>query len=221
MLLGSDEKNKPGVTGVCDSVVPEHPGRERSSGRRQRPSTQVPADRRRLPQDRCEELLDHTNPAAGVANPLLISTLLVSSRNLPEWDCRGRGGPVLRAPGGHASLGIHRFSSLGDPQRGKEVPGAVLRPLGTARKGSCRSGLNICTSLDLLAPPTDLHQENRLRFLVLVLTPEPGAPQPPTPTAPPCGGTSPLQGSRAQRLDAAGCRRAASTQCGFLCTCRL
>ncbi|TKS65559.1 hypothetical protein D9C73_028007 [Collichthys lucidus] len=46
-----------------------------------------------------------------------MASIFVSSRNLPERDCRGGGGPHLRAPGGHASHSDHGFTGLGDPQR--------------------------------------------------------------------------------------------------------
>lgn len=67
------------------------------------------------------------------------------SRNLPEWHCRGGGRPILRAPGGHASLGINRFACLGDPQWGEEVQffGTVLKPLEITWKGSWRFGIKI------------------------------------------------------------------------------
>lgn len=50
---------------------------------------------------------------------LLIASIFVSSRILPERDRRGGGGRHLWAPGGHASHSDHGFTGLGDPQRGE------------------------------------------------------------------------------------------------------
>lgn len=50
---------------------------------------------------------------------VLILLIFISSRNLSTRDCRGRGGPHLRAPGGHASLSDDGLASMGDPERGE------------------------------------------------------------------------------------------------------
>lgn len=63
-----------------------------------------------------------------IPSAVLILLIFISSRNLSTRDRRGRGGPHLRAPGGHASLSDDGLASMGDPERGETTLDGSLEP---------------------------------------------------------------------------------------------